>query len=385
MMKERIDAQTYEPETFLRDLRFTAELLQAGCSEAMTRRILEVFDAEFRACVLQWKATSIPGSALNYRFFYNGPKDLTRLAQEAGLISRQPSPLSELQAEVLAAFPNAMRCGIDFDAQHGFAKEWTFTGRPIPTEDIFQLRSLPEGFHRHADFFRRHGLRYVGFLGSDYLKRSMNVYFRWEPENQTAEWLNRIVCETGGPALPHALILDIQQSQAVLGGVGVTFSLERPEILRWCVYSLEVPYADGDAAPPGIRPSVRGPALSSRGRRKTSRRSAHAPVATCRRSLVCAKRIHPRAFTCLPQLPERLAQLRDRAPSLNACPSYHMGWSFGSAGPFVKLEKNYARDASYFFTTQMGADLTPRPPSRHGKGVRKNGNIPFAGEILTNE
>jgi len=314
-MQERIDTTVYTPEQFIQDLRFTANTIQADFCERTTQRMLEVFAPEFRNCVLQWKTTSRPGDALSYRFFYNGPEDLTERAQEAGLLAATPSPLNTLQREALATFPHAMRSGIDFDAAHGLAKEWTFTGAPIPVEEIFCLRSLPDGFRQHAGFFRQYGLRHVGFLASDYQKRSMNVYFRWDEANRNTEWLQRIVCATGGAPLPRETVQDILLSQAHLSGVGVTFALDQPELLRWCVYSLEVPYAEGDASP------VR-----------------------------------------LPALPERLATFREKAPSLNACPSYHMGWSFGPAGAYVKLEKNYARDASFFFTTEMGADLSHSLP-----------------------
>src|SRR5579871_392951 len=124
-MQERIDTTVYTPEQFIQDLRFTANTIQADFCERTTQRMLEVFAPEFRNCVLQWKTTSRPGDALSYRFFYNGPEDLTERAQEAGLLAATPSPLNTLQREALATFPHAMRSGIDFDAAHGLAKEWT--------------------------------------------------------------------------------------------------------------------------------------------------------------------------------------------------------------------------------------------------------------------
>jgi hypothetical protein len=112
-----------------------------------------------------------------------------------------------------------------------------------------------------------------------------------------------------------ALCREILESQAASGGVGTTFSWERPGLLRWCLYSLEVPYGDGTFS--------RVP---------------------------------------LPELPERLARFRAAAPTLNEAPQYNVAWSFGRAGEYVKLEKSYARDATFFLTREMGGDLShPQP------------------------
>jgi 4-hydroxyphenylpyruvate 3-dimethylallyltransferase len=313
-MKERIDPTPFEPERFIQDLRGTAEALGAGFSEPATRQALAVFDEEFRSCVVQLKTEARPGGGLYYRFFYNGSGDLTRRAQEAGMIPRERSPIVTLQDEVLARFGRATRAGIDFDTATGLAKVWTFTGGPVPLAEVLRVRALPDAFRAHADFFARHGLDEVYLVASDHQKKTMNVYFGWSPEDRTVAWMQRLAAQTGDGPLDEELCQDVLGSQTVSGGLAVTFSWDRPELRRWSFYALEVPYA---VAAPGVR---------------------------------------------LPRLPPRLEKFR-AAPTLNECPQYIVGWSFGRVGPYMKMEKSYACDATHFITVQMGGDLSrPSPP-----------------------
>jgi hypothetical protein len=99
-------------------------------------------------------------------------------------------------------------------------------------------------------------------------------------------------------------------SLAVSVGVGATFRWDAPEMGRWCLYGLNVPYAD--------------PLLADR----------------------------------VPALPDRLQRFRQSAPTLNESPQYNVAWSFGQAGLYTKLEKSYAKDADYFLTSEMGGNLT---------------------------
>jgi 4-hydroxyphenylpyruvate 3-dimethylallyltransferase len=201
-MKERIDPTPYDRGRFLEHLRATAALLDAPFSEAATRQALEVFDPEFRSCVVQTKAGCKPGSGLYYRFFYNGPEDLNGRAQGAGMMPGGAVPIVTLQDEVLAAFPGATRAGLDFEAGSGLAKVWTFTGGPVPADRLFQVRAVPHSVRAHADLFERYALRDVFFVASDYQKGTMNIYFGWDPECRTERWIQRLVRETGGDPLP---------------------------------------------------------------------------------------------------------------------------------------------------------------------------------------
>jgi len=301
-MQERIDPIAYSPERLLRDIEAASYSILAPFDRERTQTALEVFDEEFRCCVVQLKATDKPGSGVYYRFFYNGPKDLTRVALDHGLIAGD-GPNLRLQNEVLERFPGATRAGLDFDSSFGLAKVWTFTGGPTPVGQLQGLQCLPASLRAHTEFFAEHGLRHVFFFASDYQGSTMNVYFGWEDDCRNPEWIARMVQATGGAAPSPDLTRSILQSQAMSGGVGLTFSWERPELLRWCLYSLEVPE--------GV------------------------------------------------ELPERL-QVFQQAPSLNVQPQFNVAWSFGGQRTYVKLEKSYSRDATYFLTQQMGGDLRRR-------------------------
>jgi 4-hydroxyphenylpyruvate 3-dimethylallyltransferase len=178
-------------------------------------------------------------------------------------------------------------------------------------EEVAALPSVPGSVREALPLFRRHGLRDVFFLAADFQKGTMNVYFGWDPGCRSEEWIRRLVRETGGEEPSRELCRDILESQAASGGVGTTFAWDRPGLLRWCLYSLEVPYGEGMLSP-----------------------------------------------VPLPALPRRLARFRTAAPTLNDSPQYNLAWSFGAAGPYVKLEKSYARDATWFLTHEMGGNLS---------------------------
>jgi hypothetical protein len=309
-MMERIDPVPYDPGRFLADLRTAAAAIEAPFDEPTVQRTLEVFDAEFRLCVVQMKATCRPGSGLYYRFFYKWDKDLTAVAQEHGLIPPGRGPSVTLQEEVLARCPGATRAGLDFDTGFGLAKVWTFTGGPTPVEELSRLRAIPDAVRTHARFFARHDLRHVFFVCSDYQGDTMNVYFGLEPQCRNETWLRRLVDETGGGPDDEAAYRQMLRSLAVSAGVGTTFHWNKGEMGRWCLYGLNVPCSDAD---------------DSAG---------------------------------LPPLPARLRAFRDRAPTLNVRPQFNVAWSFGKAGFYTKLEKSYAKDADYFLTVEMGGNLT---------------------------
>ncbi|MEP6923985.1 MAG: aromatic prenyltransferase [Pyrinomonadaceae bacterium] len=314
-MKERIDPTPYQAERFYQHLRSAAEALGADFSESATKQALEVFDEEFSTCVVQTKAGSKPKTGLYYRFFYKGPNDLTQRAQGAGMIAEGQSPIVTLQNEILTAFPRATRAGLDFDAGFGLAKVWTFTGGPVPFEQFQRVSAIPQSVRDHAAFFAKHDLKDVFFVASDYQKQTMNVYFGWDPLCRTKEWLETMMEETDSFPLSEETCREILESQANSAGVGMTFSWQRPELLRWSLYSLDVPYD------------------------QSSDRKVR-----------------------LPQLPQRLNTFRQQAPTLNESPQFNVAWSFGREGYYLKLEKSYSRDATYFLTCEMGGDLSRSAP-----------------------
>lgn len=302
-MQERIDPIAYDPQRFFDDISRAARRIDAPFDPEITGRALRVFEPELRTCVVQLKATCKPGSGVYYRFFYKGPEDLTRRAQAEGLLPAGDGPNLRLQSEVLAAFAGATRAGLDLDSGFGLAKVWTFTGGPVPVAEVLKLPAIPDSARRHAEFFAAHGLNQTFFVASDYQGETMNLYFGWEDGCRNREWIEAMVAATGGAAPSPELCQEILSSQAASGGVGMTFSWDRPEVLRWCLYSLEV--AD--------------------------------PLKL--------------------SLPARLQRFV-AAPSLNLSPQFNVAWSFGGSQTYLKLEKSYARDATFFLTHEMGGDLS---------------------------
>ena len=306
---ERIDPIPYCPDRFLVDLRRAALAIDAPFDEAKVAKSIKVFDAEFRRCVVQMKATCRAGAGLYYRFFYKWENDLTAVAQESGMLPRGSSPLLDLQNEVLSRYSRATRAGLDFDAGFGLAKVWTFTGGPVPISDLLALPSIPNSVRSSTGFFEKHGLKHVFFVASDFQQNSMNVYFGLEDECRNETWLRNMIDATGGAPDDDRLFKAMLRSLAVSAGVGMTYDYEGNRPGRWCIYGLNLPCSN------------------------------------------------PAAAHLMPRLPERLRKFRDEAPTLNVSPQFNVAWSFGPAGFYTKLEKSYSRDADYFLTVEMGGNL----------------------------
>jgi hypothetical protein len=127
----------------------------------------------------------------------------------------------------------------------------------------------------------------------------MNVYFGWDPACRNVGWIREMLAATGSEPVPEATLDEILRSQAMAGGVGCTFYWNRPGLGRWCLYSLEIPYATG------------------------------AP-----------------AWVWRPQLPDRLTRFRDLAPTLNDEPQFNVTWFW----PSRNIRSSNARDATFFLT-----------------------------------
>ena len=311
-MIERHDPQPYDSARFLDDLRQVTLALDAPFDSRVVQHTLDVFDAEFRRCVVQLKATCKPDTGVYYRFFYKWDRDLTALAQQHKMLPSVSCPIVDLQNQVLANCPGATRAGLDFDTSFGLAKVWTFTGGPTPIEQLLALPAIPESVHAHLEFFHRHGLRHVFFVASDVQHNSMNVYFGLDDSCRNERWIRQLAEETGETPTDET-VSQILASLAVSTGVGTTFRWDSASMGRWCLYGLNIPYGRDAAA------------------------------------------------THVPALPPRLQVFRETAPTLNVEPQYNVAWSFGDAGLYTKLEKSYSKDADYFLTQEMGGNLTHPP------------------------
>ncbi|OHV37116.1 MULTISPECIES: aromatic prenyltransferase [Pseudofrankia] len=293
-MAEDIDRAPHDSARFILDLRDAATAVGARFDESKVRRSIETFDSEIGSSVVQLKTTSRAGDGLYYRFFHSSEQDPLDTARRHGLLRSCDSPIGMLQREILLRLPGAARAGLDFDTGYGLAKCWTFTGlRPI--SDLFMLETIPEAVPAHAEFFERHAMPRAFFVASDFQHQTMNVYTVVEPGTATADWLRRLVGETGGATedVPdQARMLAALSAAACLG---MTFSWNSPGMHRWSLYGLNVPYLD------------------------------------------------PQAGRSLPALPERLRIFLKQSPTLSTDPQVNVAWSFGAAAPYTKLEKSYAR------------------------------------------
>lgn len=310
MTTPRPDKAPFEKEQYLRDLETTARLIEAPYDLDMCRRVVETFEGDFQRHVLQWKATDREGDGLYYRFLSTDREDLVERSGRAGLLTSENRPLLELQREALATFPEAVRSGVDFEAVHGLSKVWTYT-TPKPLEEILKLQHLPEAVRTNQRELEAAGLNLVGFLASDFISETMNVYFAWHPEQRNREWLQGMLARSQDQGPAESTFADMLDSQDEISGIGMTFDWSSPKPLRWCVYCFAVPFHHEN---PGVR---------------------------------------------VPTLAPRLQKLRDESPCLNHQSSYHMAWSYGPTGPYMKLEKNYAKDVDHFLATERSLVFRP--------------------------
>ena len=291
-------------ERLFDDIKQTADSMELEFDELKTRKVLSAFSDEFKKCVVQFKSTDKNDDGLYYRFFYRGNKDLTSIALNHGLISKNATSALALQPEILMKLPDSTRAGLDFHTKYGFAKEWTFTGL-ISIEDFLStITQLPDSVYNKIDYFKTHQLNRVLFTAVDVINETMNVYFHWDHECRNRAWIKKMAASIGAKVPLSSECDKIINSQVNVGGVGVTFRWDSSEIERWCLYSLNIPMEDYKF-----------------------------PMD---HSLEFLKNIQ----------------------ILNKMPQYNVAWSFSKDENYLKLEKSYAKDATWFLT-KMGGDLSP--------------------------
>ncbi|WP_224245697.1 aromatic prenyltransferase [Hyalangium gracile] len=305
---ELIDTQSFEEEQFITDMRQLTRGLGAGFKEDTIRAALKAFRTEFHERPVQFKATTKPGDGLYYRILDSEPINRTAVAREAGLVGPEHPQLLTLQSQILDTCPGSFSAGLDFDAGFGMAKAWSFTGC-TPIERLCQrVPSLPDSVRNAQGLLRHFGLDTTYFVSSDFQHHTTNVYFGWDMELRTEQWLQSFAHAMGSVTPSSEVCYDILATQANYGCVALTFSWQQDKPLRWCTYAPEIPY---DAPNPEIH---------------------------------------------LPALGRRLEVLH-HAPTLNANPQYILAWAFSPNRAYVKLERGYARDVSYFLRVKMQVDI----------------------------
>jgi hypothetical protein len=304
---ELVDSKPFEKEQFIADMRTLTRAIGAGFKEDTIRAVMKTFEAEFQERPVQFKATTKPGDGLYYRILDSAPVNRTAHAYEAGLLPHHPQLLT-LQRQILENCPGSFSAGVDCDAGYGMAKAWSFTGLTPIDRLCERVPSLPESVRELQDTLRQFGLNITYFVSSDFQNKTTNVYFEWDMQYRSEQWLQAFARALGTVVPSSAVCYDILATQANYGCVAITFSWEKGVPLRWCTYAPEIPYDDPQPA------------------------------------------IH------LPTLAPRLQALH-QGPTMNDHPQYILAWAFSPKGEYVKLERGYARDVSYFLRFKMLVDI----------------------------
>lgn len=295
----------FEREQFFQHTKDVADLVGASFSPLVFNKVFDVIEADLEPwrAPMGWKIT--PGT--NPRAYFNicnhQSLDLLTVLREGRLV---PSNCFQGGTKpVYRLIENDMADGADFNTYSGLCKVWVYTNM-APLERLYENKYIPESVHLIEPVLRKHGLHTHFFVGADFEKNSMNVYFPWSPELQTREWVQSFAAAMGAGSLSMATLQGIMESRQYTIGIGVTFNWDSKLPQRACFYNGS--------------PSEELPALSDE-------------------SLVLRER------------------LRKHLPTLINAPTYLYNWSIGRAGEFVKIEKDYSGD--FWAHVQTAYGLNP--------------------------
>jgi hypothetical protein len=304
-MNTQPDKEHFTCEQFIKDVQFTAELMGARYNHTLTENLVGLFKNKFEKCVIQWKITDKINDGLYYRFLSTDLEDLVKQAQDAKLFNCSNQKLIDIQQNIIDLIPAAQRSGIDFEAEKGLAKAWTYTS-PIPVSLALRIPGLPQVFYNNEALYNQLCFDGVGFVASDFINQSVTVYFGWILSPVNHNWLTRLQ-ELTSFTIEENLIEEILRFKDEIRGVSITFDWEKNKIQRCGIYRFDFSFEDKSAQ--------------------------------------------------LPQLPTRFLKLINEAPTLNFHPCYHWAWSIGEPSTYRKLEKNYAKDVYDFLNRERGIKL----------------------------
>lgn len=286
-------------DQFYQDLLHTTRLVEVAYSETSIRNVLDTFGAGFLTGSVQFKTTSRPAPrrGLYFRQETMGQQQhALDIARDANLLPNLDRPVDQLLHQVYATCP-LQGFGIDAEVKYGLAKIWHFLGEDVPIDQFYRLPAIPTSLVAHAPLFAEHQLRVIRVLGADYQHDSMNIYFPTRhPLHHTPQFVKSLISSQGF-ALPSAEMIE-RCTDAL--SVAMTFNWRSQRIERMCFYTR----ARGRAAVP-----------------------AGDPVLT------------------------RFAQ---EAPTLGHAPFFIMGWSFGIADTYVKIEGDYSGDLAEAVQHDLG-------------------------------
>lgn len=210
----------FSPSQFLKDVKFTADLLDADFSDPVTQRVLDLYARSFREG---------GGAVANHGQAPWGAQ-LPLLREEADGYRRNGRPWRAAAGELC-----------DFDTALGLVKTWVYLGGLRPVEEVLGVRGVPWSIRRHERRFRELGLVSVRHVAVDYQHDTATLYFR-TGSGITPEECERLLSLTeSGP--PDTTVFDDMANFTVPDGYtfSVTMWIGTGDVERVVFYALRLP------------------------------------------------------------------------------------------------------------------------------------------------
>lgn len=275
------------------DLALAARITGASLSAGDVARVLDTFRDGLLGTSVQLRTTSKPLGQRQLCFRYldlvSGEHPLD-LAYASGELSERDDPTHRWLLDVRQRF-GALGYGVDFEADRGLAKIWQFLDRAWRPVDLGARLAMPPGFAPSLGLLEELGLDAVTIVGTDYLRDSINLYFRPPAHDVLAR-----ACERLGFPTPSRLAV---RHAAQAGCIAFTYGWRSAAVERICFY-------------------VSG---FSRG--------------------------------AVPAYDPIFLEFAAKAPALVDDPRFIVSWSHGRGGHYFKLEDDYTGDVSEIFTAAM--------------------------------
>lgn len=230
----------FSSTVFLNDLRNVATVLDAPFSEAVNRRVLDVYARSFAAGPVLLRTTDRPGDPLNYRFYSRHRWDTVGAAVSAGLVA-EDRVLVPLIRSWSALYGGRPEQSCDFDAGSGLLKTCVYLGGTSALDDVLGARGVPHSVKQHGPLFRSLGLSGCRHVSVDYRDYTVTLYFR-APGPLTEQQCTRFT-EMVNAAPPELLLTAEMQHYLRVRAYtfSVTISLETGELERCGFYALRLP------------------------------------------------------------------------------------------------------------------------------------------------
>ena len=309
----KIYKEPFSVDILFKDLEKGAKELNAPFCAEVTKKMLQAFEKEFTDGHIQFRVSSLDKSLLNYRILCLYDVDWLKRIEESNIF---PSTFTENRAakllrEVKTKFPQALYLGNDFDAVHGLKKVYMIFPKPILFDQLLTLQNLPPALTNDSKKLKGCGFNQVVICAVDFVSESVNIYFVWQ--NANVDWMQNFTKVMNTGEISRELCDTIIKSAPVHGSLATTWSYEKEQILRWCIYTLGLRYD---------RPEM-------------------------------YEKVGELAGCVLPERHERFLQFDKAVGSCTDKIAYGLGWSFGNPCPYCKYERSYTKDILKEYQTQI--------------------------------